>query len=313
MNYWITTHWPGRIDSEDNTPWGIYLPNGREKAGVDLSIGDLVLLYQSKTGRPEMVISANGMCQIIGRKQGKEGIVVIAKVVGNLEASGSETPTKYADGSQIWWRWSAPTEAIITDSFVHRKDVNRILGYKAGNSLRGFGDCHSGLMKISKGVFDAFVELYNQNRHSVSLDKLSFSAKQFSSEGGGEESSEHLNLKEYVAANPSLVLNEEGIQWIATEYPFPTGDRADIVLQDRYGRFIGVEIEVDITAMQIEGLLQAVKYRFMVPIMKGSNLHETRAILIAYSISKEVKDLCIKYEVEYFEIDRKIVLEWLRI
>jgi len=109
MNYWLTTHWPGRIDGEDDTPWGIYLPNGREKAGEDLSIGALVLLYQSKTGRPEVVLSTSGERKIIGRKQGKEGIVVIAKVTGALEATGEDIPTKYADGSEIWWRWDKAT------------------------------------------------------------------------------------------------------------------------------------------------------------------------------------------------------------
>lgn len=63
---------------------GYYLPNGREKAYADMSIGDLVLLYQAKTGRPEGVVTTSGEQYFIDLKQGKEGILVIAKVLGNL-------------------------------------------------------------------------------------------------------------------------------------------------------------------------------------------------------------------------------------
>lgn len=305
MNYWITTHWPNRIDDEDDIPWGIYLPNGREMAGADLATGDLVLLYQSKTGRPEVILSPTGERRIIGRKQGREGIVVIARVAGNLEARGDDVPTKYADGTEIWWRWSASTEAIVSDGFVHRKKVNSVLGYQEGNSLRGFGDYHSGLKKISKDQFDMFIRLFSDGRSSKPISPVSINRERLG------ESADHLHLKEYVAANPSFALKEEGIEWIATEYLFPTADCADIVLRDRYGRYIGVEIEVDVSHLQVDGLLQAVKYRFMVPIMKGTNLHETRAVLIAYSISGKIKRLCEKYEVDCFEVERSAVDSWL--
>ena len=56
MNYWMTTHWPPdeSEDLETFIPQGIWLPNGREQAGADIEIGDRVLIYQSKTGRPEI-------------------------------------------------------------------------------------------------------------------------------------------------------------------------------------------------------------------------------------------------------------------
>ncbi|MCG2710905.1 MAG: hypothetical protein L6416_01010 [Candidatus Omnitrophica bacterium] len=57
------------------------------------------------------------------------------------------------------------------------------------------------------------------------------------------------------------MLNEEGLITIGKEYPFPTNDRADIVLKDKYGRIIGVEIEVEVNDDENAGPIQAIKYR----------------------------------------------------
>lgn len=71
-------------------------------------------------------------------------------------------------------------------------------------------------------------------------------------------------MKEYVAANPTDVLHEEGVRHLFTEYPFCTNDQADVVLEDEFGRVIGVEVEVAIDENNIAGLLQAIKYRYIV-------------------------------------------------
>ena len=73
----------------------------------------------------------------------------------------------------------------------------------------------------------------------------------------------HLNLKNYVASNPAVALNESGLQLLGVEYKFPTNDRADIVLVDRHNRIVGVEIEPAVGDTDWAGPLQAIKYRYM--------------------------------------------------
>ena len=115
-----------------------------------------------------------------------------------------------------------------------------------------------------------------------------------------------------MAAHPTLVLADSGASTIGTEYSFQTGDRADVVLKDTIGRVIGVEIEVSQPDGARDGILQAIKYRFMLALMFRLRFSECRSLLVAYSIADSVKHLCDEYEVEHLEIDRSIVAEWNR-
>ncbi len=117
------------------------------------------------------------------------------------------------------------------------------------------------------------------------------------------ESEEHRNLKEYVASNPAAILGEKGLETIKVEYYFPSGDKADIVLKDADGNIIGVEIEIHVHNNQLVGILQAIKYRYMLALMEERKYFETRAFLIAKSISQDVISLCEKYEVECFIVN----------
>jgi len=44
------------------------------------------------------------------------------------------------------------------------------------------------------------------------------------------------SLKEFIAAQPDVALKEEGLETIQVEYPFLTGDRIDVLLQDKNGQ-----------------------------------------------------------------------------
>ncbi len=115
MNYWMTTHWPPNQDEDlsNYVPTGVWLPDGREKAGADIEIGDRVLIYQSKTGRPE-IVNRKGQKVTFRPVQGKEGIIAITEVSSGLEAKGDQKPSKYTYGPDIWWRWNADTEPVST-------------------------------------------------------------------------------------------------------------------------------------------------------------------------------------------------------
>jgi hypothetical protein len=103
------------------------------------------------------------------------------------------------------------------------------------------------------------------------------------------------------------VLEENGLETLSVEYEFPTQDRADIVLADRFGRVVGVEVEVDCGPSHIAGILQAVKYRRMLEVITPRSHHDGRAMLVAYSVCPEVQTICSQYEVEVRVVQREDV------
>jgi len=304
MNYWMTTHWPPHRneDLEKFIPAGIWLPDGREQAGADIEIGDMVLIYQSKTGRPEKK-NIKGKEVVFRLAEGKEGIIAIAEVTGDLEKLGDSVPSKYTYGKDIWWRWHAKTEPISMNGYVPRLKVNQILGYKPGNTLRGFGDFKSGSKKLTEDKYDDLVQEFKKNPRKIAIVKQAKKRGNWIPFHGGGESEEHRLLKEYVAANPSNILGVKGLRTVKVEYPFPSGDRADIVFEDINGKIIGAEIEITIDNNQIVGALQAIKYRYMLAFMEERTYFETRSFLIAKSITTEMVDLCEKYDIECFVVN----------
>jgi len=304
MNYWLTTHWPPNedVNLEDFEPEGVYLPDGRQQAGADLAVGDKVLIYQSQTGRAEIGY-VKGKKTIFRPVQGKQGIIAIAEITGNLKEIPGSEPSKYVDGSEIWWRWHADTVLVSTNGFVPLHEVNRVLGYSPNYNLRAFGDYKSGLKKLDENQFFELLKIFKEHpRKFVAIRK----AKRKGSKvphGEGGESEEHRILKEFVASNPSAILGEQGLKTVGIEYEFPTGDKADIVFEDAMGRIVGVEIETSVNDYQLEGILQAIKYRYMLALMHERKNYETRAFLVAYSVANQIRTICEEYEVEYFMID----------
>ncbi len=98
------------------------------------------------------------------------------------------------------------------------------------------------------------------------------------------------------------------------EHVFPTGDRADIVLADRFGRAVAVavavEVEVDVGGNQNEGLLQALKYAVMLEPLYGRERGDSRAMLVAYTVTESMRALCAKYGVECVVLAREGVDAW---
>ncbi len=310
-NYWITVHWPHRLGDDETEHSGVYIPDGREYAVAELKEGDYVLIYESLNGRNEIERYADGTTEIYKHQSGKQGIVAIVKTTSKVKENQNSEESEYTDGTTIWWRWYAETESIRQSGFVAREDVNNVLGYAHNFSFRGFGDAHSGVKKITEEEFNELVKIFN---YSFSTEKQEITAPAIpnNNNGGGfgfgEESEAHLKLKEFIAANPDKTLGEPGLKTIQVEYPFPTGDRADIYLQDKFGRPIGLEIELSQDENCFEGALQAIKYRFMLAMVIGVPFDETRSILVAYKLSPGLIELCGKYDIECHVIDRSIVI-----
>ena len=95
------------------------------------------------------------------------------------------------------------------------------------------------------------------------------------------------------------------------EYEFPTNDRADIVLVDQHNRIIGVEVEPSVDNIDLVGLLQAIKYQYMLECFTDREPGDSRGILIAHSISNQIKEICLRYGIEYCEISHEVVDTWV--
>jgi len=305
MHYWMTTHWPPNegVDLEKHVPKGVWLPDGREEAGADIQIGDRILIYESKTGRSE-IKNIKGQKVVVRPAQGKEGIVEIAEVTGDLEALGDSEPSKYTSGDDIWWRWYADTEPVTMNGFLPRLKVNEILHFEPNYPLHGFGDLHSGRKKLTERQYIELVDEFKKHPRKKDFTQSGDRKGHWAPDDQGGESEEHKKLKELVASDPSKILGEKELKTFGVEYGFSSNDRAAIILEDGEGRLIGTEIELSvISGDDVAGILQAIKYRYMVALTEGRRNFETRAFLIAHSISEKMKALCEQYDVEWFEVD----------
>lgn len=310
VRYWLTTHWPPREDEPRDGGSGIWLPDGREGPGALISVGDLVFVYESRSGRTEVRRRTDGSVTHVRCQSGREGIVHIGRVRDPLTADSDSEPESYVDGTTIWWRWYAPVDVMSRSGFVPRADVAEALGYKRSYNFHGFGHQHSGLREVSQLEFERLLDLFTGGRPIPT--KIGQIPRGGHSPGGTGESSAHRDLKLLVADDPASLLGEMGLTTVSVEYPFATGDRADIVLTDQYGRIIGVEIEPSVTFKDVAGPLQAIKYRRMLEWTTDRVPGDSRSFLVAYSISDAMKERCRSYSIECYEVSEATVREWRR-
>ncbi len=311
MRYWITTHWAPEEDDDSLIPRGIWVPDGRERAGAELRKGDLVLIYQAAGGPTVLREGDDGEDERVGRQRGRGGVVLIAQSRDTLKANGVAEPTRYVGRKAIWWRWHADTQPISRNGFVSVDELKRVLDFEPGYRMRGFGDYNSGLKEISEGQYNELVRIFrSRTRKAFSGLDTSAPRRRHVTDTPGGESDAHKFLKEYVAADPSHALGERGLKTLEVEFPFDSHDRADIVLEDHAGRVIGLEIKVAVDPTDVSGILQAIKYRHMLAFVHKCRFEETRSFLVAYSITAQLQNICRLYSVECFCVPKDDVLNW---
>ncbi len=304
MRYWITTHWPHRTDTDKNEVHeDVHVPDGREKSVSGMCKGDLVFIYETKTGRSEIEKTIDGGKKIINRRIGMEGIVVLAEIYTKPYEVEDSEPIKYDDGSKIWWRYCANTKTINSHGFVPREKVNQILGYDKDYSLRGFGIKHSGVKEISSKEYQELLNYFkkdneNENKKLKEKRNISLHAPDITI----PEGEMHKKIKELIASNPSIYLNESNLRFIKKEHIFETGDRVDILLQDQFGRFVVVEVEPECGKNNHIGSEQCMKYRSLMSFEHNRKENEVRAILASQKISKDVAEKAERYKIETKEI-----------
>ncbi len=309
MNYWLTTHWPPRVDDDESVAGtGVWVPEGRQQAAEDMRPGDYVAVYESRSGRIENRTLPDGTTIKVPCKLGREGMICYGTADSRIRAIQDAHPEAYADGTEVWWRWYTPVSILSRTGFVPRSDLLKVLGYKPLYRLRGFGDRRSGLKKITEGQFRALVRAFHASRPIEFPENAREGADR---RGGGGEGIVHLNLKNYVASNPAVALNESGLRLLRVEYQFPTNDRADIVLMDQYDRIVGVEIEPSVRHNEWAGLLQAIKYKHLLECVTRREPGDSRGVLIAHEISANIKTVCASYGIECREISRNVVDTWV--
>jgi len=116
-----------------------------------------------------------------------------------------------------------------------------------------------------------------------------------------EEGLPHQRLKDAIANDPSLL--GEDLTLVRAEYQFPTNDRIDLLFIDAKKRFLAVEVEIDVDALDMAGLLQAVKYRAMLQVQFGRSASQVRGMLVARTIHAYMKEKAERYGIETREIE----------
>lgn len=156
MAYWITSHYPH--PQPDRHPWHVYLRDKFEDIARQLRAGDPVLFFETKYHKP----LRDGTRFPVGR----EGIVVVATIAESFrKRHASLAVAEYADGTTANWLWNVPTRDMDHDGFVPRSEVYRVLGYKDGYTMRGFGMRGSGVRPISQDQSERLLVRFRKNRH----------------------------------------------------------------------------------------------------------------------------------------------------
>ena len=145
MKYWLTVHWPPTLDGA-RVQGGIWLQEGKEDVGRNLSRDDLVFIYETRTGRPRE--------DKLGYWPGGQGIVALVEVVDvNLEQAFTLSHEAYSDGSELLWKMVARTRPIDVTHFCSHDDTCDCLEYSRNYFFRGFGRSKSGLRELTKSEF----------------------------------------------------------------------------------------------------------------------------------------------------------------
>ena len=113
MKNWFTTH--EAHPDPDPGGWHVYLQDEYKDLASEISIGDRVLIYETK-----------GNNQIRFRRcRGKMGIVRVGNVTGNkYERPKEEASSIYIGGGEKIWRTVVPTDAEQSNGFVPSKKLS---------------------------------------------------------------------------------------------------------------------------------------------------------------------------------------------
>lgn len=95
MNYWLTTHWPPRADETERfSNTGAWVADGKQAVLSAIQPGDMLFIYESKSGKTIIEKTADGIQHRVRRKQGQQGVVARPKSPRYLQ-NWKEAPQKH--------------------------------------------------------------------------------------------------------------------------------------------------------------------------------------------------------------------------
>ncbi len=152
MNYWLTVHWPLRLDERKNAAWRnwIFLAEGWQNLGKRIQAGDRVFIYETASA-PQARVGA----RLIRRRPGRKSIIALATVTAPLRYKRA-SPEILEDGRERRWSYRAQTRTN-QERRLHLAELRNIL-HKPGFSARVPG----GLMKLTTRQFNRILRRFSQ-------------------------------------------------------------------------------------------------------------------------------------------------------
>lgn len=300
MNYWLTTHWPRPQDTPSSEPYsGVWVKDRQWAVIKELAPGDLVFIYESKSGALPLGENPDGSTFAMPKAEGKAAIVALVRVIKRAVELPDSREIPYDNGQLLWWRYRAQTEPVNSGACIPREEFLPVIGYNPNWNLHGFGDNHSGVKRLTVEQFTALRAMYEKLTDLTDQQRIRKNTRGGQFGGPGGEGDVHRDLKERIAADPAGVLGERGLSLEKIEFAFKhTGDRIDVLLRDEDMKYVAVEVEVECDPSHLAGALQCMKYRAMLAYYFERPLAEVRCILVAHKIAPQVKARCDAFEIQ---------------
>lgn len=124
---------------------------------------------------------------------------------------------------------------------------------------------------------------------------------------GGGEGAVHRELKEQLARKPEIL--EAGLRLYRQEPQLQSHYRPDLILQDKEGRYVAVEVESDFPGDNDTGVWQAVAYKHVLAAEFRLSCDRVRGFLAAPRIPDSIKQQCRDLGVEPFELGEGLAAE----
>ena len=165
------------------------------------------------------------------------------------------------------------------------------------------GDLDVTYSKVQPNLTPAVIEVSPKREPSDDEVRSAVKLAENWSRSGSGESEAHKTLKNQIAQDPELI-GVTAVISFETEHQYPSGDRADLVLESDGSRWTVVEVELEGLVQTVTGLFQAVKYRCLQEAVLCTNKRQgsVSAILAARAIPSEVIKLAHMLSVKAVEV-----------
>ena len=119
MNYWITTHWPSRVNVKDKfLDKGAWVTEENRSVLNDMHPGDMIFIYESESGKTIIEKTSDGHEHQVRCKPGNCGVIALAKVTSLPVEQKDKKREYYTDDTFKDWRYRAKVYVINSNGFA---------------------------------------------------------------------------------------------------------------------------------------------------------------------------------------------------